>query len=360
MKIGLFGGTFDPIHRGHTALAQAAREKFGLNRVLFVPANIPPHKQTQPLSAFGHRFAMVALATATDKSLIPSLLEAPAEESAEPAPIVPIKSAMKGAAGSKKSSAPPPPAANYTIDTIRRLKSSLKKIDELFFLIGIDAFRDIAKWHQAEQLFSEVEFIVASRPGYSLADVANSLPEKLRPAAHITKPFEKQPARGDLVLYTDADLPFDMDELQKACRVMRHYEADIVSAYRFDRTGEGWVRVVYSTIYNVLVRVLFGIRIRDINFAFKLCRRRVLDEITLVSEGSFIDAELVIRTIRSGGKVVQFGVDYFPRTRGVSTLSSPAVIVKILREMRAIRAELAALAPDRAGSVSVRPPAESG
>ena len=167
-------------------------------------------------------------------------------------------------------------------------------------------------------------------------------------------------ARGDLVLYTDADLPFDMDELQKACRLMRHYEADIVSAYRFDRTGEGWVRVVYSTIYNVLVRVLFGIRIRDINFAFKLCRRRVLDEITLVSEGSFIDAELVIRTIRSGGKVVQFGVDYFPRTRGVSTLSSPAVIVKILREMRAIRAELAALAPGRAGSASVPPPAESG
>jgi nicotinate-nucleotide adenylyltransferase len=199
MKIGLFGGTFDPIHRGHTALAQAAREKFGLNRVLFVPANIPPHKQTQPLSAFGHRFAMVALATASDKSLIPSLLEAPAEESAEPAPIVPIKSALKGAAGSKKSSSTPSPA-NYTIDTIRRLKSSLKKIDELFFLIGIDAFRDIAKWHQAEQLFSEVEFIVASRPGYSLADVANSLPEKLRPAAHITKPFEKQPARGDLVL----------------------------------------------------------------------------------------------------------------------------------------------------------------
>ena len=147
-----------------------------------------------------------------------------------------------------------------------------------------------------------------------------------------------------------------MDEVQKACRLMRHYEADIVSAYRFDRTGEGYVRVVYSTIYNVLVRLLFGVRIRDINFAFKLCRRRVLDEITLVSEGSFIDAELVIRTIGTGGKVVQFGVDYFPRTRGVSTLSSPAVIVKIFREMRAIRAELKAV-----GTPSEAPiPAESG
>ena len=86
-------------------------------------------------------------------------------------------------------------------------------------------------------------------------------------------------ATGDLVLYTDADLPFDMDELIKACRVMRHYEADIVSAYRLDRTGEGYVRIVYSTLYNLLVRVLFGVRIRDINFAFKLCRREVLESI---------------------------------------------------------------------------------
>jgi glycosyltransferase involved in cell wall biosynthesis len=153
-------------------------------------------------------------------------------------------------------------------------------------------------------------------------------------------------AKGDLVLYTDADLPFDMDELQKACRLMRHYEADVVSAYRFDRTGEGYVRVVYSALYNLLVRVLFGVRIRDINFAFKLCRRRVLDRMTLESEGSFIDAELVVRTVGFGGKVVQFGVDYFPRTRGVSTLSSPAVIVKILREMFSLRRELRALKPD--------------
>src|SRR4051812_10196442 len=163
-------------------------------------------------------------------------------------------------------------------------------------------------------------------------------------------------ARGDLVLYTDADLPFDMDELQKACRLMRHYEADIVSAYRFDRTGEGAVRVVYSTIYNVLVRVLFGVRIRDINFAFKLCRRRVLDELTLVSEGSFIDAELVIRTIGIGGQGVQFGVGSFPRTRAASTMSSRAVIVKILREMGATRAELRTGGPPAEAGV----PAESG
>jgi len=150
-------------------------------------------------------------------------------------------------------------------------------------------------------------------------------------------------AKGELVLYTDADLPFDMDEVQKACRLMRHYEADIVSAYRFDRTGEGYVRTVYSAIYNVLVRVLFGVKQRDINFAFKLCRRRVLDAVTLKSEGSFIDAELIVRALGHGYKVVQFGVDYFPRTRGVSTLSRPTVIVKLLREMWTLRAELRSL-----------------
>jgi glycosyltransferase involved in cell wall biosynthesis len=150
-------------------------------------------------------------------------------------------------------------------------------------------------------------------------------------------------SRGDLILYTDADLPFDMDEVVKACRLMRHYEADIVSAYRFDRTGEGWVRVVYSFFYNSLVRGLFKVKMRDINFAFKLCRAHVFDKVTLKSEGSFIDAELVISAIGNGFKVVQMGVDYFPRTRGVSTLSSPGVIVTILREMVELRGELKAL-----------------
>jgi nicotinate-nucleotide adenylyltransferase len=187
MNIGLFGGTFDPIHRGHIALAQAAREQYQLGRILFVPANIPPHKQKQPLTAFAHRYAMIVLATAADKSFVPSLLEAPAD--------FPVTQTLAG-----KKNVTTSPSPNYTIDTVLRLKQTLKKSDEVFFLIGIDAFRDIAKWHESDALFRECKFIVASRPGHSLADVANSLPEKLRPAAHITKPFEKQPAKGDLVL----------------------------------------------------------------------------------------------------------------------------------------------------------------
>jgi nicotinate-nucleotide adenylyltransferase len=184
MNIGLFGGTFDPIHRGHLALARAASERCELSRILFVPANVPPHKQTQPLSAFSHRYAMIALATADEKDFSPSLLEAPED----------FDSVSPGKEKARRSN------PNYTIDTVKRLKQSFKKADRLFLLIGIDAFEEIAKWHQAEALFRECEFVVASRPGYSLADVANALPASLRPRQEVTRPFQKQAASGDLVL----------------------------------------------------------------------------------------------------------------------------------------------------------------
>ena len=182
MNIGLFGGTFDPIHHGHLALARAARERYELARVYFVPSHIPPHKTQTPVTPFVHRYAMVVLATMAEKAFLPSLLEAPED--------------MPSASSAK----PKQPRPNYSIDTVRKLKQSLKKIDRLFFLIGIDAFDDIANWHEAEALFGECEFIVASRPGYSLADVANALPENIRPKAEVSKPFAKQPAKGDLVL----------------------------------------------------------------------------------------------------------------------------------------------------------------
>ncbi len=152
-------------------------------------------------------------------------------------------------------------------------------------------------------------------------------------------------ATGDLVLYSDADLPFDMAEVSRAVRLMRLYEADVVSAYRHDRTGEGASRAIYTFFYNFLIRRLFGVRMRDINFAFKLCRGRIFQHVELQSEGSFIDAELIIRTKKLGYDVIQFGVDYFPRTRGESTLASLGVIRTILREMFALRKELRRLRP---------------
>lgn len=149
-----------------------------------------------------------------------------------------------------------------------------------------------------------------------------------------------QAATGDLVLYTDADLPFDMVELPRAVRLLREYDVDIISAYRFDRTGEGLLRGVYTWVYNGLIKALFGVKVRDINFAFKLCRSRIFEHVELQSEGSFIDAELVIRSTRLGYEIMQMGVDYFPRTRGESTLSSPGVILTILKEMWSLRGDL--------------------
>lgn len=173
MNVGLFGGTFDPIHRGHLAVARAAQERFQLGRILFVPAATPPHKLAQPITTYAHRYAMTALATSGEKTFVPSDIESPERLGDRP---------------------------SYSIDTVARLKKQLKKSDRLFFLIGMDAFKDIAKWREPEALLRETEFIVMARPGYSLADVGVSLPESLRPNSKVTKALGNHPATGDIVL----------------------------------------------------------------------------------------------------------------------------------------------------------------
>ena len=177
MNIALFGGTFDPIHRGHLVVARAAAEKFKLKQIWFVPADISPLKQEIPITSFYHRYAMVSLALAGEKDFLPSLLEAPDPDSD----------------GRQRR-------PSYSIDTVRRVKARLGKSDHLYFLIGMDAFKNIAKWYQPEELLGACDFIIAARPGYSLADVASSLPEKLRPAAAVTKLFRHQKIAGPLVL----------------------------------------------------------------------------------------------------------------------------------------------------------------
>jgi glycosyltransferase involved in cell wall biosynthesis len=147
-------------------------------------------------------------------------------------------------------------------------------------------------------------------------------------------------ATKDLVFYTDADLPVDLEVLPRAVRLLEYQQADIVAAYRFDRTSEGLLRALYTFCYNHLIRTLFGLRVRDVNFAFKLFRRSVLQKFTLTSEGSFIDAEFLLRARKAGCVIIQIGLDYFPRTRGTSTLGSVPVILAILRDMAARWKEL--------------------
>src|SRR5438270_6453309 len=177
MNICLFGGTFDPVHKGHTAIARAAADEFDLKKVLFAPSDVPPHKRAQGITPYWHRYAMVAIGIeeTKDKRFIPSAIELEMNEET----------------GEHRSS--------YTIETLQRLSKTLKKSDRLFFLIGIDAFMDVAKWHRAVDVLRFCEFIVASRPRFSLADVARALPASLQPPATITKPFAKSKARGEFM-----------------------------------------------------------------------------------------------------------------------------------------------------------------
>ena len=151
MNIALFGGTFDPIHHGHLAVARAARRQLMLQEILFVPSGVPPHKRAGAVTPFHDRHAMVVLATAGERSFVPSKLEDP--------------DLVAG--------------ATYSIDTVRRVRRALGPSDRLFFLIGADAFLEIATWCGADVLMREVEFVVASRPGFSLA----VLPERVRDRA---------------------------------------------------------------------------------------------------------------------------------------------------------------------------------
>jgi glycosyltransferase involved in cell wall biosynthesis len=147
-------------------------------------------------------------------------------------------------------------------------------------------------------------------------------------------------ARKDLVVYMDADLPFDPQAIGPAIQAMKVTRADLIAGYRLDRTTEGFRRTVYSYLYNSLIGILFGWPHRDINFSFKLMRREVLEAIELKSEGSLIDAELIVKAKNLGFVIQQLGLDYFPRTRGRSTLSSPAVILKIFRELVTLYPEM--------------------
>ena len=137
MKIALFGGTFDPIHNGHLAVAREAADRVELDRVLFIPSGRPPHKNHGPQATYEDRFGMVELACRYDRRFEASRLEDPAE------------------LGDGKT---------YSIDTIEKVRRNVDPEDSLFFLIGQDAFDELSIWHRLEDVVRQIEFIVAARP----------------------------------------------------------------------------------------------------------------------------------------------------------------------------------------------------
>jgi glycosyltransferase involved in cell wall biosynthesis len=137
-------------------------------------------------------------------------------------------------------------------------------------------------------------------------------------------------ASMEYVLYMDSDLPVKMEDIPPA--LARLGGADMLIGFRISR-AEGVKRAVMSWVYNRMIRALFGLKVTDVNFAFKLFRRSLLECITLESEGSFIDAELLIEARRVGARIVEQGFTYYPRVAGVSTLSGMGVVIKIFGEM---------------------------
>jgi nicotinate-nucleotide adenylyltransferase len=144
MRVALFGGSFDPPHRGHLAIARAAADAFALDRVFFAPAGVQPLKRTITATSFADRLAMTTLACETDPRFAPSDLDAPRSDS----------------------------QPNYTVQTLAAL-ARLHPEATLFNLAGADSFQDIGRWREPAELLRLAEWIVVSRPGYTLADPAD-------------------------------------------------------------------------------------------------------------------------------------------------------------------------------------------
>ena len=163
MRLAILGGTFDPIHQAHLALAREAAERFRLDRVLLVPASHPPHKSGMTHAAYRDRVRMAELACAAESRFEVSRLE---EDT-----------------------------ASYSIDTITKVREGLKPGDALFFLIGADAFAEIESWKCWRDVVRAVTFIVASRPGHRYQVPAGASVERLET---IDLPFSSSAIRRAL------------------------------------------------------------------------------------------------------------------------------------------------------------------
>jgi nicotinate-nucleotide adenylyltransferase len=172
-RIGILGGTFDPIHHGHLDLGIAAQQALGLTRLLVVPANAPPHR-LQPFASAFHRFAMVALAVAGRPGWCASDLEL-----------------QRG-------------APSYTSTTLWSLHELGYAPTELFFVLGADAFVDIGAWKDYPQLLAGAHFAVVSRPGYQVDDLPGRLPALASRMVRVAAATEGFPPSDPSIILIDA------------------------------------------------------------------------------------------------------------------------------------------------------------
>ncbi len=144
-------------------------------------------------------------------------------------------------------------------------------------------------------------------------------------------------ATKELVFYTDGDGQFDINEMPPLLRLMEQY--DIVSCYRLNRQ-DNLIRKINGWCWTKLVCLLFGMKIRDIDCAFKLYKREIFDKIELVSTGALIDAEILARAVRKGYRVTQQGIHHYPRTAGTQTGANLHVILRAFKELLKLRSQI--------------------
>lgn len=144
-------------------------------------------------------------------------------------------------------------------------------------------------------------------------------------------------ATKELVFYTDGDGQFDINEMPPLLRLMEQY--DIVSCYRLNRQ-DNLIRKINGWCWTKLVCLLFGMKIRDIDCAFKLYKREIFDNIKVVSTGALIDAEILARAVRKGYRVTQQGIHHYPRTAGAQTGANLRVILRAFKELLKLRSQI--------------------
>jgi nicotinate-nucleotide adenylyltransferase len=171
MRLALFGGTFDPVHNAHLTVAREAADQFRLDQVWFIPAAHPPHKVDQMVASYEDRYRMVELACQPDSRFQPSRLESGAQQS-------------------------------YSIDTVEKVRAMGV---EPFFIIGADAFAELASWHRWRDLVAQTEFIVVTRPGHRYTAPAGARMHRLDTVA---LPVSSSEIRAQLALgESPAELP---------------------------------------------------------------------------------------------------------------------------------------------------------
>ncbi len=188
-RIALYGGTFDPVHLGHLAVARTISQIFEIDELLFVPAWIAPHKRSRDVTPALHRYAMLALATQQDASLRISSFE--------------LES----------------PGRSYTVETLAHFEAELGESAELFFVMGADSWSEIQTWKEWHRLLTMANHIVITRPGYELelsgidAEVAGRIVD-------LRKGLTARPTiNGKQIFFTDAvQLEISATEIRRAAR----------------------------------------------------------------------------------------------------------------------------------------------